>query len=126
MFKYAILVRCVDLEAALSEHAYKGYTRFDDIHELFWPHFNDTLVAPALTMHGHVKIEVDEDFELASILESKGLQVSHLTLKLFRSIVAIDPRRFLSLVLLGFVPLVLLLGWLVRIRLGLVIGARSC
>jgi len=74
MLEDAILVWGINFESALSEHSNEGYAILDDVHRLFRAHLDDSLVAPALTMHGHVKVEVDEYFELAAILEAKSLQ----------------------------------------------------
>lgn len=74
MLEYSILIWGINLEASLGEHAYKGYARFNDVHRLFWADLNNALIALALTMHGHVKVEVYFYFKFATVLEPESFQ----------------------------------------------------
>ena len=74
MLKDAIFVRSVYLKTALGEHANEGYTGLDDVHRLLGAHLDDTLVASSLTVDGYIEVEVDEYFELATILETESLE----------------------------------------------------
>ena len=73
MRKDAILIWGEDFKSALGEHSDEGYASLDDVHRLLGTDLDDSLIAPALTMHGHVDVEVDKNFEFPSILESKCL-----------------------------------------------------
>jgi len=61
MLEDAILVRRVNLEATLGEHADEGYARFDDVHELLGTHLNVALIAFTLAVHGYIEVKVDLD-----------------------------------------------------------------
>ena len=52
----AILVASENLKSALGEHSDEGYAGFEDVHGLLGPNFDDSLIALALTMHGHVDV----------------------------------------------------------------------
>lgn len=71
--KDTILVRGENFKSALGKHSDEGYASLNNIHRLLGTNLDDSLIAPALTMHGHVNVEVDEDFELPSILKSERL-----------------------------------------------------
>ena len=73
MCKDTILVWGENFKSTLSEHSDEGYASLDSVHWLLGTNLDDSLIAPALTMHGHVNVEVDENFELPSILESERL-----------------------------------------------------
>ena len=122
MLEDSIFVRGVNFEAPLGEHPDKRYTSLNDVHGFLRTHLNDSLIAPALTMHGHVKVEVDEHFELSTILESKSIQRGHLTLKFFGARRRTKPRRFLCFRLLIAACFIIIFSWLVSVWFWFLVG----